>query len=627
MVSDDRTVIAHQPLPPEQFEHTRLDRPPREPGAAAASPDDTSADQRAPGHEPTRSTAPPPPVDDLPTEGVSRAAAMKAAEALAAQVGSSESAPGLPIVTMEDRAPNLSVEIDSDRVFPELEIEPRPPSRRGKATGELFGEYELLGAIGQGGMAAVRFAYRRRTDGTKRPCVIKLINEDLIDDEEYVEMFREEARIGALLSHPNIVQFIDAGEVGRIPYIAFELVDGMTALQMVKLAKPERLPIDVVVEIGRPIAEALAYAHALTGPRDRPLSLVHRDVTPQNILISRVGQVKLSDFGIARFEGRDHQTTVGFVKGKLRYLSTEQLRGGRIDGRADLFGLGVVIAELLIGRPLIVDGILAANDVPALIRKRCGSKRPEAPAPLIDLLAHMTEREPEDRPETAAVVADALARLQADLPRSRGLKAVTAELYGQLPQKIPAADEGAGIAPPVDEVPDVADPSERQDTVEGPPGVYRNYPTSIAMMFPDLTEASEGDADSEQGYGDDDDEDFETLPATPALYDLINEATPMVRTPTPTPAPPPASALPQRPEDSEAPTSSALMAVDAQPHLPLGPAQENTPATMSAADALAPMVMPPPVAAETQRLPIVVIIAGIVTVALAVTVLVVLFLK
>jgi serine/threonine protein kinase len=209
-----------------------------------------------------------------------------------------------------------------------------------------FGPYELLGKISTGGMAEV---YRARDARTGTLVALKRILPSVASDEEFVTMFRDEARIAAELDHPHIARLLDYEPSGEHPYIAYELVDGQDlrtiATRAIDGGGPLPLPFLLYV-FGR-IADGLAYAHARRDADGQSKSIVHRDVSPQNIVISFTGDVKLIDFGIAKAKGKVSRTATGTLKGKLGYMSPEQVRGGDVDQRTDVFSLGICMWELL----------------------------------------------------------------------------------------------------------------------------------------------------------------------------------------------------------------------------------------------------------------------------------------
>ncbi len=225
------------------------------------------------------------------------------------------------------------------------------PARSCKRLMARFGKYELLERIGIGGMAEVFKAKIYGAEGFERLIAIKRILPNLIEDDDFVNMFVDEAKIAVRLSHPNIVGIDDLGKAEGTLFIAMEFVQGkdLRAIYDVESARGTITPIGISCHIVMKMCEALHHAHFATGPRGEPLQVIHRDVSPQNVLLSFDGEVKVADFGLAKARGRIVQTQAGVVKGKLAYMSPEQLRGEEIDHRVDVFGLGIVLYELLTG--------------------------------------------------------------------------------------------------------------------------------------------------------------------------------------------------------------------------------------------------------------------------------------
>ena len=216
---------------------------------------------------------------------------------------------------------------------------------------EPFGNYELLEKVAVGGMAELFKARERGGAEAGRIVAIKRILPHLSDNDEFVRMFIEEAKLAAQLDHPNIVQIYDMGKAGGSFYIAMAFIDGrdlralMRKIREYRLPMPEPLAAAVVMQV----AAALDYAHRKRAVDDQELQLVHRDISPQNILISYGGAVKLADFGIAKAANQGTNTQAGALKGKLLYMSPEQALGEPLDHRSDLYSLGLVLAELLTG--------------------------------------------------------------------------------------------------------------------------------------------------------------------------------------------------------------------------------------------------------------------------------------
>jgi serine/threonine-protein kinase len=218
-----------------------------------------------------------------------------------------------------------------------------------------FGRYFLLDLLAQGGMAEIYRARLASADGAGRVIVIKRIQSGHGADQEFIQMFRSEIKVTMGFNHPNIVQLYDFGEENSQPYIAMEWVDGKNLRQLMARFHElkQRFPVDLAVQIIEQAASGLNYAHhfkdKITG---NALNIVHRDISPQNLIISFEGSVKVIDFGIAKASVNSEATRAGVIKGKPSYLSPEQINGDALDGRSDIFSLGTVLWELLAGKKL-----------------------------------------------------------------------------------------------------------------------------------------------------------------------------------------------------------------------------------------------------------------------------------
>jgi serine/threonine protein kinase len=239
--------------------------------------------------------------------------------------------------------------------------------RRAVLTGIPFGKYQLVKRLARGGMAEVFLARQSGPEGFQRMVAVKRILPHLVDSQDFVRMFLDEARLAAQLSHPNVVHIYDFGKVDEHFFIAMEHVDGVHAGVLIKHAETERLPDVLVARIGADACAGLNYAHELREAEGRALHIVHRDVSPPNLLVSYDGSIKLVDFGIAKAVSSIEQTRPGVVKGKFAYMSPEQTIGQKLDGRSDVFSLAVLLWELLAGRVLVpradpVDGMRMIRD-------------------------------------------------------------------------------------------------------------------------------------------------------------------------------------------------------------------------------------------------------------------------
>ena len=240
----------------------------------------------------------------------------------------------------------------------------------------IASRYQLLKKIASGGMAEVWLAEQRGPGSFMRRVVVKTIHKHLVENQSLVTAFADEARLAGLLHHPHIVRVEDYGEHDHRPFLVMEYLEGHNLKQLASLANGQdtTLPRRLILQMGIQVAEALRYAHQLSDEHGAPLRVVHRDVSPQNIMLSPNGTAKLVDFGIARAASNEGQTQTGTLKGKLAYLSPEQASGQKdIDHRSDQFSLGVVLWELLIGSRLFASdsdvGTLkrvAFGDIPSL---------------------------------------------------------------------------------------------------------------------------------------------------------------------------------------------------------------------------------------------------------------------
>ncbi|MBI5478859.1 MAG: serine/threonine protein kinase, partial [Deltaproteobacteria bacterium] len=216
-----------------------------------------------------------------------------------------------------------------------------------------FGRYELLRKIAAGGMGQVLLA-RKGAEGFEKLVVIKRILPHLVEDEEFFTMFMDEARITMRLDHPNIARINEFGVENGIHYIEMEYVAGEDVRRVDKRARAvgQTIPLGIILRIMADAAAGLDFAHKAKDARGLPLNLVHRDVSPQNVLVGFDGAVKLIDFGVAKAAGRAQHTATGILKGKFPYMSPEQADGLEMDGRSDVFALAIVMWELLTGKRL-----------------------------------------------------------------------------------------------------------------------------------------------------------------------------------------------------------------------------------------------------------------------------------
>jgi serine/threonine-protein kinase len=278
-----------------------------------------------------------------------------------------------------------------------------------------FGRYQLVRKLATGGMAEVFLARADGPMGFQKKCVLKRILPHFTDDPSFVQMFLAEARLAAELNHPNLVQIFDFGEVDGQYFIAMEYIDGpnlrVLNREVRQASGPMRLTI--AARIITLAAEGLHFAHELKDESGRPVELVHRDISPDNVLVSRGGGVKVVDFGIAKAANQPHLTKSGMIKGKLAYMPPEQLAREPLDRRADLYALGVVLYELVSGE-MPFDASSEVSIIQAVMGqeplRRVNSRRGDVPPELDAIVARCLEKDPERRYRTCR-------ELQGDLER------------------------------------------------------------------------------------------------------------------------------------------------------------------------------------------------------------------
>ncbi len=287
-------------------------------------------------------------------------------------------------------------------------------SRDLKGATDLAGKYRLIAELGQGGMATVYLAVALGNSGFRKLAVVKVLRPEFAVDDEFIQMFLDEARLCARLSHPNIVHTYDVGvdESGHL--IAMEYLDGVSlhaaTAKLGRNAGSFTFPLQAKALLE--VVEGLRYAHELTDYDGRSLEIVHRDVTPHNIFVTYDGQVKLLDFGIAKAATSSVKTATGVIKGKLTYMAPEQARGDPVDARADLYAVGVMLWEAVTGRRRWPTGLTE----PALFTRLATGELPEPPgaaargfpAEVDDIVMRALAPSPADRYQTAAELRDAL---------------------------------------------------------------------------------------------------------------------------------------------------------------------------------------------------------------------------
>lgn len=268
---------------------------------------------------------------------------------------------------------------------------------------ERFGRYILVDKISSGGMADV---YRAKVVGIRgftKTVAIKRIHPHLLERKRFLRMFTDEAKIASRLVHPNVVQIYDLGEADGLPYIAMEYVPGRDLFRVLQrlINLERRCPWRLATKIVSDVCAGLQFAHEFRSPDGQPQEIVHRDVSPRNILISYNGEIKLTDFGVARARDREEHTEHGIIKGKVRYLSPEAAYAREVDRRSDLFSLGICFAEMLLMEPLRS----GPNEMAMLLDIRKGefdrNRFKPIPKPLRAVLNRALEVDPNKRFPTA----------------------------------------------------------------------------------------------------------------------------------------------------------------------------------------------------------------------------------
>ncbi len=300
---------------------------------------------------------------------------------------------------------------------------------------ETFGKYVLLDRIAAGGMAEVFRAVLRGAAGFEKPVAVKRILPAFGEEPSFVTLFQDEARIASTLAHANIAQVFDFGEVDGVYYLALELVSGLDLAKLVSRMRSmgQPMPMATAAFIVAEAARGLAYAHQARA------GLVHRDVSPANILVSRAGEVKITDFGIAKAVGKVHKTETGVLMGKLRYMSPEQVAGDPLDGRSDVYSLGVVLYELVTGGPIFTGdpGIKLAELIRAGDIEPPSARNAAVPAELEAIALRALARDRDARYAKAGDMARDLAAFLARAAPSFSREDLAALVVRVLPEATP----------------------------------------------------------------------------------------------------------------------------------------------------------------------------------------------
>ncbi|WP_249348004.1 serine/threonine protein kinase, partial [Corallococcus exiguus] len=384
-----------------------------------------------------------------------------------------------------------------------------------------LGKYQLVRKLASGGMAEVFLAKAAGPRGFEKTLVLKRILPHLAEDEAFVEMFLGEAQLAARLDHPNVVQIFDFGEVDGSYFLAMEYIDGPTLRRLVKRSAElkQPLPAGLCAKMVAAAAEGLAFAHELSDPETgSPLGLVHRDISPENVLVSRQGAVKVVDFGIAKVAGQSHRTATGVVKGKIAYMPPEQLQAKAMDGRVDVYALGIVLYELLTGRrPFdattdvsMMQAILFEPFVPAVQR------RPDLPEAMQRILERALAKDREQRyPDCRAFQSD-LERFVLSLGEPVGAYQI-ARLVAQVMEGVEATPLAPTPAKGRETAPAARAPEAATTPMPGRVGTAWEPLSSRGSMAAPVVTASQHDMPSSRF-------DAATDPATPAAGSLLRES-------------------------------------------------------------------------------------------------------
>ena len=285
---------------------------------------------------------------------------------------------------------------------------------QGALVGSRLGKYELLALLAVGGTAEIYIARIDGEAGFEKYVVVKCLLDHLADETDYVKMFLDEARLGAQLDHSNIVQTLELGEKDGRYFMAMEYLAGTSLAQLARKTNQRieggKIPAELVLGLGAQTCAGLHYAHRKLTASGKPLNLVHRDISPQNLVVSFEGILKIVDFGIAKADVRDTHTRSGTIKGKFAYMSPEQCLAKKVDHRTDIFALGVILHELLTARRLFkrtttyetYEAIIKGNP------PKPSEVNPDLGPEIDDVVMRALEYRKEDRYESAEALGQAL---------------------------------------------------------------------------------------------------------------------------------------------------------------------------------------------------------------------------
>ncbi len=308
---------------------------------------------------------------------------------------------------------------------------------------EQFGPYLVYERLGVGGMATVHRALERGIEGFERMVALKRLLPHLAEDASFIKSFVREAKLASLLNHVNIVQIFELGRVGTEYFISMEYIDGRDIRRILRHARKVTGPPPVNITVGLllQLCDALDYAHNKSVEEGQPLQLVHRDVSPSNVLVTSAGHVKVIDFGIAKAQSSQLRTQTGRVKGKLAYMAPEAITGKELDARSDLFAVGVIAHEMLTARPLFA----SKNEYQTLLKVQRGDIMPPSTfnqgcQPELDaIVLRALARDPDQRFSSATELRDELILLRRKYNLQTGYRDITQWVDWAFSLEIPTA--------------------------------------------------------------------------------------------------------------------------------------------------------------------------------------------
>ncbi|HEY5926167.1 MAG TPA: serine/threonine-protein kinase [Kofleriaceae bacterium] len=304
--------------------------------------------------------------------------------------------------------------------------------------GSSASSYQILAKLAKGGMAEIFLARAATGAGVARFVVLKRVLRERASDFQFLRMFLDEARLAAQLQHPNIAQVYDVGKLGDSYFFTMEYVHGVTVRELGNKLGATPVPLACVLALAHGAAAGLHHAHERIGIDGQPLGIVHRDVSPSNLMISFEGHVKVVDFGVAKAASREHETQSGTVRGKISYLSPEQASGQDVDRRSDVFSLGIVMWELITGRRLFKRASDYAS-MAAIIEEPTpapSTLRPEVPPDLDAVVLRALAKRPDDRFQTAQELVEAVELIAVNTMAlsNASLSRFIRELFGSRPE-------------------------------------------------------------------------------------------------------------------------------------------------------------------------------------------------